>query len=209
MWYANIELNDMNKQDLIDFEEDIAEEFNNSKIKAPVHLYSGNEDEMISIFKDIKKDDWVLCTWRSHYQCLLKGVPKTEIKQEIMEGRSISLNFPEYRVFSSAIVTGILPISVGLALDIKRSGGNNKVYCFVGDMTSLTGSFSECLRYAKAYDLPIKFIIEDNGKSVCTDTKDTWNVEKHPYDGINDDYIYYYKYKTKWPHAGAGQRVQF
>lgn len=199
----------MTKQDLIDFEENIADEFNKSKIKAPVHLYSGNEDEMISIFKDIKKDDWVLCTWRSHYQCLLKGVPEAEVKKEIMEGRSISLNFPEYRVFSSAIVTGVLPISVGLALDIKRSGGNNKVYCFVGDMTSLTGSFSECLRYSKAYELPIKFIIEDNDKSVCTDTKDTWNVKEHPYNGISDDYIYYYKYKTKWPHAGAGQRVQF
>ena len=199
----------MNKQDLIDFEENIADQFNKSKIKAPVHLYSGNEEEMISIFKDIKKDDWVLCTWRSHYQCLLKGVPEADVKKEIMEGRSISLNFPEYRVVSSAIVTGVLPISVGIALDIKRSGGTNKVYCFVGDMTSLTGSFSECLRYSKAYDLPIKFIIEDNDKSVCTDTKDTWNVKKHPYNGVNDDYIYYYKYETKWPHAGAGQRVQF
>ena len=141
----------MNKQDLIDFEENIADQFNKSKIKAPVHLYSGNEEEMISIFKDIKKDDWVLCTWRSHYKCLLKGVPEADVKKEIMEGRSISLNFPEYRVVSSAIVTGVLPISVGIALDIKRSGGTNKVYCFVGDMTSLTGSFSECLRYSKAY----------------------------------------------------------
>ena len=34
----------MTKQDLINFEEDIAEEFNNSKIKAPVHLYSGYEN---------------------------------------------------------------------------------------------------------------------------------------------------------------------
>ena len=99
----------LTSKDLINFEEDIAEEFNNSKIKAPVHLYSGNEDECIKIFKDINKDDWVLCTWRSHYQCLLKGVPPEQVKSEIMSGRSISLNFPEYRVFSSAIVTGILP----------------------------------------------------------------------------------------------------
>jgi pyruvate dehydrogenase E1 component alpha subunit len=199
----------MTKEDLINFEEDIAKEFNNSKIKAPVHLYSGNEEESIKIFKNINKDDWVLCTWRSHYQCLLKGVPPEQVKAEIMAGRSISLSFPEYRIFSSAIVTGILPISVGLALDIKRSGGNNKVYCFVGDMTSLTGSFDECLRYSKAHELPIKFIIEDNGKSVCTDTKETWNTKEHPYHGIDDDYVYHYKYETKWPHAGAGQRVQF
>lgn len=199
----------MTKQQLIDFEEDIANEFNNSKIKAPVHLYYGNEDALIDIFKDISDDDWVLCTWRSHYQCLLKGVPPELVKQEIMDGRSISLCFPEYRVYSSAIVTGILPISVGLALDIKKSNQNNKVYCFVGDMTSLTGSFNECVRYSTQHELPVKFIVEDNGKSVCTDTKNVWNVDKHPYKDADSKHVRYYKYETKWPHAGAGQRVQF
>ena len=92
-------------QELIDFEEDIASEFNAGKIKAPVHLYSGNENEMIQIFKQIKDEDWVLCTWRSHYQCLLKGVPAEEVKKNIMEGKSISLCFSDYKIFSSAIVT--------------------------------------------------------------------------------------------------------
>ena len=110
----------MTKEELIDFEEDIANTFNNGGIKAPVHLYSGNEDEMINIFKGIKKQDWVLCTWRSHYQCLLKGVSPNLVKEKILEGKSISLNFPEYNIFSSAIVTGILPIAVGVGLSIKR-----------------------------------------------------------------------------------------
>jgi len=202
----------MIKEQLIAFEEDIAKEFNDAKIPAPVHLYSGNEEEMINIFKDINPEDWVLCSWRSHYQCLLKGVPPEKVKSEIMDGRSISLCFPEYRIFSSAIVTGVLPIAVGIGLSIKRSNTPwdiGKVYCFVGDMTALTGSFQECLTYVKNHQLPVKFIIEDNGKSVCTDTKDVWNIEKHLYEGVNDEYVYYYKYETKWPHAGAGTRVQF
>ncbi len=91
----------MNKDELIAFEEDIANTFNEGKIKAPVHLYSGNEDEMINIFKDIREQDWVLCTWRSHYQCLLKGVPPALVKEKILEGKSISLNFPDYNIFSS------------------------------------------------------------------------------------------------------------
>ena len=70
----------MDKEKLIKFEEEIAELFNSGKIKAPVHLYHGNEDQIIKIFKKIEKDDWVFCTWRSHYQCLLKGVPEKEIK---------------------------------------------------------------------------------------------------------------------------------
>ena len=79
------------KQDLIDFETDIAECFNKGMIKAPVHLYAGNEDEMIKVFKDVKDEDWVFCTWRSHYQCILKGVPLDELKKDILAGKSITL----------------------------------------------------------------------------------------------------------------------
>ena len=199
----------MTVADLIAFEEDIANEFNNSHIRAPVHLYYGNEQQMIDIFKAIKPNDWVLCSWRSHYQCLLKGVPPKEVKSEIMAGRSISLNFPEHRVVSSAIVTGVIPIAVGIALGIKRSAGDDKVWCFMGDMTSETGVAHECIKYSRNHELPIHFIVEDNEKSVCTDTRETWNQQVLTYESVDDPYITYYKYETKYPHAGAGTRVQF
>ncbi|SVD82664.1 uncharacterized protein METZ01_LOCUS435518, partial [marine metagenome] len=199
----------MTAADLIAFEEDIANEFNNSHIRAPVHLYYGNEQQMIDIFEAIKPNDWVLCSWRSHYQCLLKGVPPKEVKSEIMAGRSISLNFPEYRVVSSAIVTGVIPIAVGIALGINRSAGDDKVWCFMGEMTSETGVAHECIKYSRNHELPIHFIVEDNGKSVCTDTRETWNQRVLTYESVDDPYITYYKYETKYPHAGAGIRVQF
>ena len=199
----------MNKEDLIAFEEEIAAEFNASKIRAPIHLYYGNEVEMIDIFKSVRPQDWVLCSWRSHYQCLLKGVPKEELKAEIMAGRSISLCFPEYRVLSSAIVTGVLPIAVGLGMAIKRSGKDERVHCFMGEMTSETGSAHECIKYARQHGLPVRWIIEDNGKSVCTDTREVWNTTKLTYEDSKDPNIIYYRYETKYPHAGAGQRVQF
>ena len=49
----------MNKEKLVKFEEEIAELFNSGKIKAPVHLYHGNEDQIINVFKKIRSDDWV------------------------------------------------------------------------------------------------------------------------------------------------------
>ena len=195
--------------ELIAFEDDIAAEFNAAKIKAPVHLYSGNEREMIGIFQRVRPEDWVLCSWRSHYQCLLKGVPPEEVKAEIMAGHSITLNFPEQRVLSSAIVTGVLPIAVGLGMGIARDGGSERVWCFLGDMTSETGSAHECIKYVRNHQLPVHFVIEDNGKSVCTDTRDTWATDTLTYEGVNDPYITFYQYETKYPHAGAGQRVQF
>src|ERR1700733_684701 len=109
--------------DLIAFEEDIAACFNNKMILAPVHLYYGCEEQMIDVFREhVHERDWVLCSWRSHYQCLLKGVPPEQVKAAIMEGKSISLCFPEYRILSSAIVGGVLPIATGIALAIKRRG---------------------------------------------------------------------------------------
>jgi len=201
--------NKITKQDLISFEEDIAETFNQGLIKAPVHLYSGNEDEVIKAFENVGEDDWVFCSWRSHYQCLLKGVDKTLLKEDIIKGKSIALCYPENKIYSSGIVTGSIPIAVGMAIDIKRKGGKNHVWCFAGDMTSETGTFHENYKYAVNFDLPITFVIEDNSKSVCTETLKTWNHNEHTYSNPGMDKIIYYKYETKYPHAGAGKRIQF
>jgi len=192
--------------DLVAFEDDIAACFNAKMIKAPVHLYSGNEEQMIDIFKDVKDEDWVMCTWRSHYQCLLKGVPPEELKQAILDGKSITLSFEKYKILSSAIVAGILPIAVGTAMGLKLSGKPGMVHVFVGDMTAETGTFHETYKYAHAHDLPIRFIIEDNNISVCTPTQKVWNPEGRV---ITDSRIVRYSYKSKYPHAGAGARIQF
>ena len=138
----------------------------------------------------------------------MKGVPKEKIKQDILNGKSIGLNYPEYNIYSSAIVTGSIPIANGVAFDIKRKKGTNHVWCFVGDMGAETGTFYENWKYAVNYDLPITFVIEDNSKSVCTDTKKTWNSKKHTF-ADETRKIIYYQYETKYPHAGAGKRIQF
>jgi TPP-dependent pyruvate/acetoin dehydrogenase alpha subunit len=196
------------KDELILFEEEIGECFNNAMIKAPIHLYYGNEDKMINIFENVGKDDWVFCTWRSHYQCLLKGVDKETIKRDILDGKSITLCYPSHNIYSSAIVAGNIPIATGVALDIKRKGKDNHVWCFVGDMASETGTFFENWKYSVNHDLPITFIIENNGKSVCTDTLKTWGSNELFFSKETRKIIYY-EYETKYPHAGAGKRIQF
>ena len=202
-------ITNLTKNDLINFEKRVANTFNKSRIKAPVHLYSNNEEQMIEVFKDINKDDWVFCTWRSHYQCLLKGVPENELYEKICKGLSISLCFPEYKIFSSGIVSGSIPIAVGTAISIKLNRGENRVHCFMGDMTSETGIAHECIKYSKNHNLPIRFIIEDNAVSVCTDTRKTWGTDLLTYENVDDPMIVYYKYKNTYPLAGAGTRVQF
>ena len=202
-------MNKISKNCLINFENKIIKLFNSAKIKSPVHLHSGNEENLIKIFKKIKKNDWVLSSWRSHYHCLLKGVPVKKLTQEILNGKSISLCFPEYKIYSSAIVGGSLPIAVGLALAFKKKKSKNKVYVFIGEMTSETGIAHECIKFSINKKLPIHFVVEDNSKSVCTDTRKAWSMKKLTYEKVSNKYVTYYKYKLKFPHAGTGKRIQF
>lgn len=187
------------------FEQEIADIFNSGQIKAPVHLSGGNEKQLIEIFQKVNPEDWVCTTWRSHYHCLLKGVPPATLKADIIAGKSITLTYPKYKIVSSAIVGGIIPIALGIAWSIKRRGGSEKVWAFIGDMTSFSGICHECRRYARGHSLPIKFVCEWNNLSVCTDTLETWGQD--PLENISNYSVY--SYNLPWPHAGAGKRVQF
>jgi pyruvate dehydrogenase E1 component alpha subunit len=198
----------LNASELTDFENEIAELFNSGKIRAPIHLESGNEFQLIEVFKKISNEDWVCCSWRSHLKCLLKGVPPEILRSRILAGGSIALCFPSHRIVSSAIVGGILPIAVGLAMGMKRRGEAARVHCFVGDMTAKTGMFDECMRYASGHMLNIRWVVEDNGLSVCTPTRDAWG-ETLP--GMSDTphELVSYHYESRYPHAGSGTRINF
>jgi TPP-dependent pyruvate/acetoin dehydrogenase alpha subunit len=196
-------------ENLQQFETQVADLFNRGEIKAPVHLSDGNEAVLIEIFREVSAEDWVFCSWRSHYQCLLKGVPPEDVLNEIKEGRSISLGFPEYRIFSSAIVGGQVSIAVGAAKAEKLKQSKSHVWCFIGDMTAETGIAQTSIRYAERHDLPITFVVEDNGISVLTDTRKVWASNTLRFEESTSSKVRVYQYRSKYPHAGAGVRVQF
>jgi pyruvate dehydrogenase E1 component alpha subunit len=191
------------------FELKMADLFNAGAIRAPVHLSDGSETPLIEIFTTVEKDDWVFCSWRSHYQCLLKGVSPEVLESAILEGRSIALCFPEVNLYSSAIVGGQIPLAVGAALSLKLNNEEAHVWCFIGDMTSETGMAQTAIRYSEKHDLPITFVVEDNGISVLTETRTVWNSKTLRFEESNCSKIRSYKYESKYPHAGAGVRVQF
>jgi TPP-dependent pyruvate/acetoin dehydrogenase alpha subunit len=193
---------------LLAFEEEVAQEFATGAIKSPVHLSAGNEQDLIDIFADIRPEDWVLAGWRSHYHCLLKGVKQAELRQAIRHGHSVSLCFGQQKILCSGIVGGVAPIAVGLAWELKRKnneafGPENRVWVFLGDMSAESGIVHEAMKYAARHALPIKWVIEDNGQSVCTPTQKSWGG--HP--GEPD--VTRYHYKLGRPHAGIGQWVRF
>ena len=192
-------------QYLQDFESDIAVNYEAGNVRGPVHLSDGNEEQLISIFSKISKDDFVFSAWRNHYHALLHGVPPDYLKTEITEGRSMGIVYKTPDFYSSSIVAGIIPIALGTAIAISIKHNNDKrVWCFIGDMTYETGLFWESYKMAQNHNLPLTFIIEDNSKSVTTDTEKCWNGKMKPLNGV-----LYYSYKSKYPHHGTGKWVNF
>lgn len=203
----------MLKQKLIDFETDIESVYQTGAIRGPIHLRGGNEDYLIDIFKRFyKPGDYVFSTWANHLHALLAGIDPERIKDRILEGESMAMNFPEHNFYTSAIVGGILPIAVGVASTLTNG---SRVLCFIGDMTFRTGIAHESIMYAISNNLPIMFIVEDNGMSVGTPTEETWGSKTKElvdfYDRISTTncLVEYYTYKNKYPHSGVGNFVSF
>ena len=134
---------------------------------------------------------------------------------DIVEGKSMATSSNVHKFYSSAIVGGIIPIALGTAkaLKMKQDDALNKkyykdnrrrVWCFIGDMTFETGVFHESYKYAKNFNLPLQFVVEDNNLSVHTPTDVAWNGRQ---DVPND--IIYYRYENGYPHHGTGSWVNF
>lgn len=202
--YPIVRKHNWNEEELIHFENKIVESWETGKIRGPVHLSGGNEKHLIEIFKRISENDWVFSTWRSHYHALLKGVSPNWLESEILDGRSISIINREKKFYSSAIVGGIIPIATGVAMSNKRDNKNDIVWCFIGDMTFETGTFMENYKYIKNFELPVRFVVEDNGVSTNTPTIETWGKKLE----VPNDVVYY-EYEKQWPHYGTGKWVVF
>ena len=192
------------KKELIDFELKVKNVYEEGKIKGPIHLSKNNEDQLMEIFQYIDKDDWVFAAWRNHYHALLHGVNSEKLFESIMRGNSMHTNNLNPNFYSSSIVGGIIPLALGVSMALKRNKSSKKVWCFVGDMTMETGVFHECYKYVRNFDLPLKWVVEDNEISVNTPTDMAWKYKQK----VPDDVIYY-KYKLGYPHHGTGKWINF
>ena len=195
---------DWTEEKLIAFEQQIVDIWEAGKITGPVHLSNGNEAQLIEIFKRIKETDWVFSTWRSHYHWVLKGLSADYGTELIKQGKSITLCDTDGKFYSSAIVGGTLPIALGVASALKKDGSDEKVWVCVGDMSFESGIFYEVHKYARNFDLPLYFVVEDNGVSTYTPTESTWNTKRD----IPSDVIHY-NYESKFPHYGTGKWIAF
>lgn len=189
----------MTAHDLINFELRIRRLFKEGRLPYLIHLCGGNELQLIRLFEEIRRGDWVFSTHRSHYHYLLHGGEPDTLEQMIREGRSMFVFDHRLNFYSSSVLAGTCGIAAGVAYRIKEAGEARHVWCFVGDGAEDEGHFYEAVNYVDGLSLPCTFVIEDNDRSV-----DTSKAQRGRGRITWPPCVRRYHYEPVYPHGGAG-----
>src|SRR6185503_10456877 len=154
------------------FEEKAAEVYVAGKIGGFCHLYIGQEAVAVGSISAIRKDDYVLGSYREHGQALAKGMSARAIMAELYgkvtgcskgKGGSMHMFDKELNFLGGhAIVGGQIPLATGLAFASKYQGKDQVTLCYFGEAAVNQGAFHESLNMAQLWKLPAIYICENN-----------------------------------------------
>lgn len=154
------------------FEEKCAELYSAAKIRGFLHLYIGEEANAVGVMEALLPEDAVVATYREHGHALARGITMDAIMAEMYgkqegssrgRGGSMHIFDAKTRFYGgNAIVSGGLPVAVGLALADKMQGKSCVTACFFGEGAVAEGEFHESLNLAALWNLPVLFLCENN-----------------------------------------------
>ena len=167
-----------------DFEERVAEEFSSGSIPGFVHLYAGEEASAVGICAHLDDRDVIASTHRGHGHCIAKGVDVKGMMMEIYGrrdgvcgGKGGSMHIADLSkgmLGANGIVGGGPPLICGAAVTAKYKKTGGVAVAFVGDGGSNQGTTLESYNLANVWNLPVLFVVEDNGYAEATSSK--WSV---------------------------------
>lgn len=150
------------------------------QMQTPVHLSIGQEAISVGVCSVLEKADYISSNHRGHAHYLAKGGDMRALVAELhcretgcARGRGGSMHLVDTRVGhmgSSAIVGGGIPIGTGLGLASAMLGQGLVSVVFFGDGAADEGVLYESLNFAMLRKLPVVFVLENNGWSVCSPT---------------------------------------
>jgi pyruvate dehydrogenase E1 component alpha subunit len=160
------------------FEEQALRNYNQGMMGGFLHLYSGEESVAVGAASLMTGKDEIITSYRDHGHALAVGMGMNECMAELFgkasgcsRGKGGSLHFfsPEKHFWGGhGIVAGQTPLGLGLAFALKYKGIKGCAVTFLGDGAVNQGAFSECLNMAALFELPIVYVIENNGYSMGT-----------------------------------------
>jgi len=154
------------------FEEKAAEIYSAGKIGGFCHLYIGQEAVAIGSISAIRKDDYVLTSYREHAHAIAKGMSPESVMAELYgkatgcsKGKGGSMHMFDKEVNflgGHAIVGGQIPLATGVAFASKYKGTDQVTLCYFGEAAVNQGAFHESLNMAQLWKLPCIYICENN-----------------------------------------------
>ena len=154
------------------FEEKSAEAYSMGKIGGFCHLYIGQEAVAIGAISMIRKDDYVLTSYREHAHAIAKGISPDAVMAELYgkatgcsKGKGGSMHMFDKKLNflgGHAIVGGQIPLATGAAFASKYKGTDQVTLCFFGEAAVNQGAFHESLNMAQLWKLPCIYICENN-----------------------------------------------
>ncbi|MBT6568908.1 MAG: pyruvate dehydrogenase (acetyl-transferring) E1 component subunit alpha [Flavobacteriales bacterium] len=161
------------------FEDKLASVYIQQKVRGFLHLYNGQEAVLAGSLHamEIGKDR-MITAYRNHVQPIGLGVDPKRIMAELFGkatgtsmglGGSMHIFSKEFNFFGGhGIVGGQIPLGAGMAFGDKYFKRDNVTLCYMGDGAVRQGSLHETLNLATLWQLPVVFVVENNGYAMGT-----------------------------------------
>ena len=161
-----------------EFEERLHVEFAKGDIPGFVHLYAGEEACAAGIMMHLTDIDRIASTHRGHGHCIAKGVDVREMMAEIYgratgacRGKGGSMHIADLSkgmMGANGILGAGAPLICGAGLAAKFRGDGGVGVTFFGDGASNQGTVLESMNLAAVWNLPVIFVVENNGYAEST-----------------------------------------
>ncbi len=160
------------------FEQAALKQYQGGKMGGFLHLYIGQESVAVATVSLMGDNDHVITAYRDHGHALAVGMGMNECMAELYgkatgcsKGKGGSMHYfaPDKNYWGGhGIVAGQTPLGAGLAYGLKYQGLTGCCLCFLGDGAVNQGAYHESLNLAALFELPVIYVIENNGYSMGT-----------------------------------------
>jgi pyruvate dehydrogenase E1 component alpha subunit len=163
------------------FELKLAELVSAGKMGGFMHLYAGEEAVAVGVCQQLREGDFVASTHRGHGHCIAKGVDVPAMMAELFgratgccKGKGGSMHIADVdkgMLGANGIVGAGIPLATGAALSAKLRRTGGVAVAFFGDGATNQGAFHESLNMAANWQLPVVYVVENNGWGEFTPTE--------------------------------------
>ncbi|MGE9297429.1 MAG: alpha-ketoacid dehydrogenase subunit alpha/beta, partial [Puniceicoccales bacterium] len=144
------------------------------------HIASAGHEATAALAEFLTGDDWLACHYRDRALMLARGMAPRAFFDALLANAASCSQGRQMNVMQSSRALNMLsmPVSVGnnllpavgVASQIKDAEGAPLVYCAIGDGGAQQGDFYEAVSEAIRSNLPVLFLVQDNGYALSTKT---------------------------------------